>query len=152
MQLDKVMTYTLTRMRGPLASTKGSPTGERQYWEMTEGHLRGHGIDARIAMPGGDWMNVGSDGFWRPDVRLQLETDDGAIILVHYTGLVEQTDRFQQAAERGEATEWADQYMRMVLQFETGAPRYAWLTQRIFIARGRLLGDQQIEYEVFAVR
>jgi hypothetical protein len=31
MRLDKVMTYTLTRMRGPLASTKGAPTGERQY-------------------------------------------------------------------------------------------------------------------------
>jgi hypothetical protein len=118
---------------------------------MTECRFVGDGIDARIAMPGGDWMSVGDDGFWRPDVRIQLETTDGAVNLVHYTGLVEQTDRFKQAAEQGEATGWDDQYMRMVLRFETGAPQYTWLTRHLFIARGRLLGDQQIEYEVFRV-
>lgn len=29
---------------------------------------------------GSDWMLVGSDGFMRMDVRVQIETDDGAII------------------------------------------------------------------------
>jgi hypothetical protein len=51
----------------------------------------------------------------------EFVTDDGAIILVHYTGLVEQTDRFKQAAEADRSTEWTDQYMRLTLRFETGA-------------------------------
>jgi hypothetical protein len=34
-------------------------------------------------------MNVSSDGFWRPDVRLPFITDGGETVLLHYTGLVE---------------------------------------------------------------
>ena len=65
--------------RGPLARTEGSPLGERQYFEMTAGTLTGERINATIAMPGGDWMSRSPDGFWRPDVRVQLVTDDAAI-------------------------------------------------------------------------
>lgn len=56
--LQKAMTYRL-KIKGPLASTSRSPVGERQYWEISEGQLSGDGINARIAMPGGDWMFVG---------------------------------------------------------------------------------------------
>lgn len=65
---------------------------------MTAGTLTGERINARIPMPGGDWMSRSPDGFWRPDVRVPSVTDDAAIILLHYTGLVEQTDAFKKAA------------------------------------------------------
>jgi hypothetical protein len=45
------MSYRL-RVRGPMTPTRGSPRGERQYWEMSEGTLTGDRINARIAMPG----------------------------------------------------------------------------------------------------
>jgi Protein of unknown function (DUF3237) len=146
--LEHEMTYRL-RVTGPLSRTTGSPTGEREYWEMTEGALTGPRISARIARPGGDWMAVGEDGYNRPDVRVQLVTDDDAMVLLHYTGLVQPTERFQRAAEAGEETDWGDQYMRMVFQFETGAARYLWLMQSIFIAQGRLAGPATIEYRVY---
>jgi hypothetical protein len=41
-----------------------------------------------------------------------------------YTGLVQQTARLAKAAEADEPTDWADQYMRLSIRFETGAPRY----------------------------
>ena len=41
--------------------------------------------------------------------------------------------------------------MRMALRFETHSPRYEWLLQHLFVARGRLLGATTIEYEVFRV-
>lgn len=148
--LERVMTYRL-RIRGPLAATTGSPLGERQYFEMSEGTLSGSEITARIAMPGGDWMRVGEDGFWRPDVRVPLVTDDGALILLRYTGLVQQTEAFQKAAEAQETTEFGDQYMRMAFLFDTGAPRYRWLNQSLFIAEGRLAGPLEIEYGVYRV-
>ena len=56
-------------------------------------------ISAALATTGMDWMGVSDDGFWRPDVRAQFFTDDGAVVLMHYTGLVEQTERFSKAAE-----------------------------------------------------
>jgi hypothetical protein len=46
-------------VNGPLESTAGTPTGVRQYWEMTDGALTGARINAKVAMPGGDWMVVG---------------------------------------------------------------------------------------------
>jgi hypothetical protein len=118
---------------------------------MTEGNLAGERIKARIAMPGGDWMNVSADRFGRPDVRVQLVTDDGAVILLHYTGLVERTVTFREAAEEGRETDWADQYMRMHMRFETGADNYCWLNESLFIAEGRLAGPKDIEYRVYRV-
>jgi hypothetical protein len=148
--LQYEMSYRF-RVRGPLPPTDGSPRGARQYWEMTEGTLTGDRIQATIAMPGGDWHVVGSDRFGRPDVRVQFVTEDGAVILLHYTGLVERTGTFNDAAEAGAATDWADQYMRMFMTFDTGSERYAWLNQHLFVARGRLAGPGEIEYEIYRV-
>jgi Protein of unknown function (DUF3237) len=150
MELEFEMTYRL-KVKGPLPATDGSPRGPRQYWEMAEGTLTGERINAKIAMPGGDWMNVGADGFWRPDVRVQFVTDDDAVILLHYTGLVEQTEAFAAAAEDGRETGWADQYMRMALTFDTGAERYAWLNRSLFVAQGRLAGSGELEYAIYRV-
>jgi hypothetical protein len=98
-----------------------------------------------------DWMEVSSDGFWRPDVRLQFVTDDGAFIFMAYRGLVEQTQKFKEAAERNRSTDWPDQYMRLAIRFDTGAEKYRWLNTSLFVAAGRLLGTGSIEYAVFRV-
>jgi hypothetical protein len=150
-ELQPCLIYRLTAMRGPLEPTDGSPLGPRQYFEMTDGELTGNGIDATMALPGGDWMVMSPDGFWRPDVRIQWVTHDGAVILMHYDGLVEQNPAFKAAAENDRPTAFDDQYMRIVVRFDTGAEKYRWLNQSIFVARGRLLGTNAIEYEVCRV-
>jgi hypothetical protein len=142
------MTFRFTT-RGPLGSTAGSPVGTRQYWEMSHGTLTGDRINATIGMPGGDWNAVSTDRFGRPDARVQLVTDDGALVLLQYTGLVERTEAFVQAAKANRSTNWDDQYMRMFMRFDTGAPRYAWLNESLFIAEGRLHGTNDIEYAVY---
>jgi Protein of unknown function (DUF3237) len=136
---------------GPLPTTKGSPHGERNYWIVSEAELRGDRIRAGLAAPGSDWMNASDDGFWRPDVRAPFLTDDGETVLMHYTGLVEQTPAFKSAAEENRETGWCDQYMRLALTFDTGAARYQWLTTSLFVAKGRLLGTGSIEYAVYRV-
>ena len=148
MQLIPEMTYRFS-IRGPLASTAGSPRGERQYWEMTAGTLSGERINATIAMPGSDWYVTGNDSFGRADVRVPLVTDDGAVILLHYRGLIQTTPAFTAAAENDAPTRWDDQYMRFAFEFDTGAQKYAWLNQSIFIARGHLLGTNELEYEIY---
>ena len=47
---------------------------------------------------------------------------------MHYTGLVEQTPVFKAAAEADRPTSWDDQYMRLMIRFDTGAPAYRWFT------------------------
>ena len=96
-------------------------------------------------------MRVSDDGFWRPDVRAPFQTDDGDTILMHYTGLVQQTDTFRQAAEANQPTEWGDQYMRLTMRFDTGAEQYRWLNTSLFVGKGRLLGNGSIEYAVYRI-
>jgi hypothetical protein len=78
-ELKHEMTYRF-HVSGPLAATEDSPTGPREYWEMTEGALTGARIKARIALPDGDWMLVSADRVARPDVRVQFITEDGSIV------------------------------------------------------------------------
>jgi hypothetical protein len=147
-QLEKEMTYRV-RVNGPLDSTAGAPLGEIQYWEMADAWLEGPRISARAAMPGGDWMRVGTDGYWRPDVRVQFKTGDGAVVLLHYTGLVKPSEAFARAAKEGATTRFEDQYLRQILRFETGDAQYLWLTQELFVAEGRLAAQGLIEYNVY---
>lgn len=152
LQLEFAMTYRL-QVRGPLASTDGSPNSPRtQYWEMSKATLEGPSIRATTPMSGIDWFTPSADGYGRPHVRLPFMTDDGALVLLEYRGVAQASPAFTRAVESDSPTQWTDQYMRMALSFDTTSARYAWLTQNLFIARGRLLGAKTLEYEVFRVR
>jgi hypothetical protein len=148
--LEEEMFYRV-KTTDPLQPTAGSPHAVIQYWQVSEAELVGTRIRAKLAATGMDWMRVGPDGFWRPDVRAQFMTSDGAVVLMHYTGLVEQTARFKAAAESDQPTEWDEQYMRLSITFDTGDARYDWLNKSLFVAAGRLLGTGRIEYAVYRV-
>ena len=150
MELIQEFLYRV-KTTGPLKTTKGSPDGERNYWIVSDADIEGPRIKARIAAAGSDWMRVSDDGFWRPDVRVPFQTDDGETVLMHYTGLVQQTNAFRKAAESDQPTDWSDQYMRLMMHFDTGAKRYSWLNTSLFVAKGRLLGTGNIEYAVYRV-
>jgi hypothetical protein len=148
-ELKQEMIYRET-IEGPLESTKGSPFGERLCWKVSAGSLSGPRIQATVAMPGTDWMRLGADGMRRQDSRVQLVTDDGVTILFHYdTGLIRSSDAFLNALANGTETQWSDQYMRMIPEFEVGSKKYAWLNQNLFVAQGRLAGPKQIEYAIY---
>ncbi len=119
---------------------------------MSEATLEGPAIRPTSAMAGIDWFTPQQDGYGRPHVRLPFLTDDGALVLLEYRGIVHASDAFLRAVEQEGPTGWDDQYMRMALEFDTTAERYAWLTQSLFLARGRLPAAKAIEYEVYRVR
>ena len=149
--LEYEMTYAET-IEGPLGPTSGSPLGERLCWQVTTATLRGPRIDAKLAMPGTDWIRLGPDRIRRQDLRAQLVTDDGELILFRYDlAVIRSSERFLAALASGQATEFDDQYMRIAPQFEVGAGRYAWLGQSLFLGRGRLTGPKAIAYELYRV-
>ncbi len=150
-QLEYEMTYAET-IEGPLGPTTGSPLGERLCWQVTTATLRGQRINARSTMPGTDWIRIGADGIRRQDLRAQLVADDGELILFRYDlGLIRSSERFLAALAAGEATEFDDQYMRIAPQFEVAAGSYSWLAENLFLGRGRLIGQNAIEYELYRV-
>jgi len=148
-ELELAMIYRL-QVRGPALARDGSPANPRtQFWEMLEATLEGPEIRASSPMPGIDWFTPGTAGYGRPHVRMPFVTDDGALVLLEYRGIVHATAAFDRAVARDTATDWNDQYMRMAMTFETTSERYAWLMQSLFIARGRLRGAKELEYEVY---
>jgi hypothetical protein len=93
-ELEYEMTYAET-IEGPLGPTTDSPLGERVCWQVTAATLNGPRINATLAMPGTDWIRLGADGIRRPDLRAQLVTDDGELILLRYDlALIRSNERF----------------------------------------------------------
>lgn len=135
------MTYLLD-VEGPLMLE------DRQFWSMQRATLEGPNISASTPLPGIDWFTPDRNGFGRPHVRIPFRTSDDAVILLDYRGIVQSSDAFQAAFEKDRGTDRDDQYMRMALFFETDAPRYRWLKESLFLARGRLLSAKSLEYEV----
>ena len=116
-----------------------SPFGERGVFEIRECVYEGDRLRGRQkGVAAADWELIGADGTGALDVRFVLETDDGALIYVFYSG---RTDESQGSA--------APLYVAPL--FETGDARYAWLNKVQAIAKGKLEGDT-LTYEVYEVR
>lgn len=126
-----------------------APLGQRIYVEVTGGEATGDRFNARAVGGAGDWIVVGPDGFGRIDVRLQFETDDNAHVYVQYFGLLELNEVSAQALSTGAGTDYEDQYFRTTPRLETGDPRYAWMNQSVFIAKGCLREGGGVAYEVY---
>jgi hypothetical protein len=147
MELIHELTYSCS-LRPPMVI--GGPFGNRIYYDLVDGKLEGPRIRGTWRS-GGDWLVVGDDGFARLDVRAQFETDDGAFVFVQYHGVLEMNRTLRSALRDGRETRFEDQYYRITPRFETGDPRYAWLTQGVFVGEGRLIPDGGVEYRVFRV-
>ena len=79
--------FTLTGTLGAASSIQGGPAGTRRIVNVTGGSIDGPRLRGTILPPGGDWITVRADGTAKLDVRLTIETDDGALILMTYTGI-----------------------------------------------------------------
>lgn len=128
------------------------PFGNRVFYGVCGGRVSGPELNGDVLRGGGDWALIGEDGWVRLDVRGQCRTDDGALLYIHYKGLIEPTEAFQRALASGEETAFEDQYFRISPQVETGDPRYLWLTRSALVGRGRLCSGPGVAYEVFRVR
>jgi hypothetical protein len=127
------------------------PFGKRVIAEVTGGTFSGERLSGTILPGGGDWFLLHDDGYARIDVRLLLRTADGAGIYMHYLGLMEYNDATLAAARGRGATAFADQYLRVFPQLETGDERYAWVNRTAFLAEGRVIDASAVEYHVYRV-
>src|SRR2546429_348914 len=56
------------------------PHGTRLTAPITDGHFEGPRLRGKVLPGGGDWTLLRGDGVLELDLRLTLETDDGALI------------------------------------------------------------------------
>ena len=142
--------FTFNAQVMPPVAVGAAPLGARMCFQMGPGEVSGERLRGRF-LGGGDWLQVGSDGYGRVDVRGQIETGDGAFIYVNYTGFLEMNEKLSQALGSGAETGFGDAYLRTSPRLECGDARYAWVNHTLFVAAGRLLGGGRVEYRVYRV-
>jgi hypothetical protein len=115
----------------------GGPLGTRITVEITSVDCRGERLRAKLkGAAAADWAVISPAGIGLMDVRLTLETDDGALIYVSYNGRVDVS----------QGLEGATAYTAP--RFETGDERYAWLNKIQAVAKG-VVSEGVLRYELY---
>ena len=127
-----------------------TPTADRRIAELPGGYFEGERLRGKILTSGSDWQTVRDDGAWTINVRTLLETEDGALIGMTYTGLRHGPQDVLGALGRGEAVSPNAYYMRVVPVFETASEKYGWLNRIVAVAHGHRLPNGAI-YNVFEI-
>lgn len=149
---------TVTAHLAPPVMVGPGPYGVRMFVEIRDGDLTGASgatevaqLTGKVLSGGGDWALIGADGWVRLDVRVQFQTGDGAVIYASFPGLIEMTDKVQQAFMEGSSTEFDDQYFRVTPQLETGDSDLSWVNHTLFVGEGRFLDGFGLQYNMFRV-
>ena len=106
-----------------------------------EGTVKGPKLNGTIRPFGADWGLIRADNCFDLDVRIVIETTDGAFIHTYYRGVAamtkEQVDQFL----AGELPKGLNLYTTP--RFETSHEKYQWLTQIQAVGRGS--AEQEVD-------
>jgi hypothetical protein len=110
------------------------PHGTRVTASVPSGHFDGPRLRGKVLPGGGDWTLLRSDGVLELDLRLTLETDDGALIHMTSFGLRHGPPEVIAALARGDSVDPSSYYFRTTPRFETGHPRYLFLNRLLAVS------------------
>ncbi len=127
-----------------------TPVADRRIGEIMGGWFEGERLRGKFLTSGSDWQTVRDDSAWMINVRSLLETDDGALIGMTYTGLRHGPKEIIDAIARGESVSPTSYYMRVVPVFETSSEKYGWLNRVVSVAHGHRIAGGAI-YNVFEI-
>ena len=97
-----------------------TPQGNLSIFPVSGGSFEGDRLRGKVLAGGGDWVTARANGTFELDLRVTLETDDGALIHMTFTGVRDD----------------ANHYFRTLPRFETAAPKYAFLNRLLAVGIG----------------
>ena len=147
--------FTMTITLHPTRDLGKTPAGHRRVFPVSGGEFHGERIHGSILpIVGSDLLLTRADGSSQQDVRMLLETDDGAddraLILMTYRGVRHATPEINARIARGEHVPGSEYYLRTAPFFETSSDRYAWINKIVSVAVGERRADAVV-YEVFEI-
>lgn len=143
--------FTITIDVPKVVDLGATPNGQRRIATVAGGAFKGERLSGTIQpSPGGDWLLLRPDGVLVLDVRLTLQTDDGAPVYMTYRGVRHGPADVIARLNRGEAVDPSNYYFRTTPVFETASAKYEWLNRIVAVASGRRESSGPI-YEVYEV-
>jgi Protein of unknown function (DUF3237) len=132
----------------PIQVIAETPTADRRIGVVFGGRFEGERLSGEVLDGGSDWQSLRPDGSLMLDVRLVLQTHDGALIAMTYKGLRHGPPEAIERLGRGEEVDPAQYYFRINPMFETASKGYAWLNGLLAVGLGHRFADGPI-YNVF---
>jgi len=128
--------------------------GMRLITPFRDGRVTGEKFNGKVLACSGDWGLVIDSTTFRVDSRVTIQTDDGAIIYMAYSGYSHADARVAAMIGAGKVSELSPSayYFRTYVSFETSSPRYAWLNYTVGIGVGRFPAAGQVAYRIYAIR
>jgi hypothetical protein len=142
--------FSMTLQVSGIQPIGATPNGNRRIGLVAGGVFEGARLKGKVLPGGADWIIMRPDGCTTLDVRLVLETDDGATIGMTYRGLRHGPAAVMDRLNRGENVDPAEYYFRISIIFETAAAKYDWLNRIFAIGTGRRT-PEGVVYDVFEV-
>ncbi|NUP07447.1 MAG: DUF3237 domain-containing protein [Polyangiaceae bacterium] len=128
-----------------------APHGTRTTVPILGGTFEGPRLRGKVLPGGGDWTLLREDGVLELDLRVTLQTDDGALVLMRSFGLRHGPADVIAAIARGESVDPASYYFRTLPRFETGNGRYAFLNRLLAVSTGERRPDGPV-YAIHEIR
>jgi len=124
--------------------------GIRRVIPILGGEVFGDGIKGTIFPVGADFQVIRPNGSTELEAKYAFEMDDGAIIYIENIGIRFGPKELLDRIAKGEIVDPARIYFRSVPKFETGAEKYRWLMENLFIGVGARYPDR-VEIDVHQV-
>ena len=119
---------TLRLRAAPAQNIGAVPHGTRLTFPIAGGSFEGARLRGKVLSGGDDWAVRRPDGVLELDLRVTLETDDGALIHLTFEGI------------RDDGAPGAP-YFRTLPRFETADPQYAFLNRLLAVGVGEIRAD-----------
>ena len=136
--------FTITAQIGGVTSAGDIGHGVRRIIPIVGGEVRGEDVNGKVCAFGADFQIIRPNELIELDARYAFETDDGAVVYVENRGIRFGPVDLLQRLKRGEAVDPKLIYFRTVPRFETGAGKYRWLMENIFVGSAARHADRVV--------
>ena len=143
-QLLTKYVFTITARIGEVTTAGEIGTGVRRIIPIVGGEVKGEGINGKVCPFGADFQIIRPNELIELEAKYAFETDDGAVVYVENKGLRFGPVELLQKLRRGEPVDPTLIYFRTVPRFETGAAKYRWLMENLFIGSAARNADRVV--------
>jgi hypothetical protein len=143
-ELQTKYVFTITAEIADVTTAGDIGHGVRRIIPITGGEVRGDDVNGKVLPFGADFQIIRPNELIDLEARYAFETDDGAVVYVENKGIRFGPVDLLQKLKRGEPVDPKLIYFRTSPKFETGAEKYRWLMEHIFVASAARHADRVV--------